>query len=1158
LALAILAARAQTTAIDYSNLRERQVINGFRTAAVYLDDTGRPMGARFIQIRSGFTLDLLTIQSVPQGFLWVKTYPTSNMGEPHTEEHLLLGKGTRGRALGSLEPMSLVTSSAFTTQWMTCFHFSTASGPEVFFEHFERVFEALKFPNYSDEEIRREVRNFGVTAGPDGALRLEEQGTVYNEMTASMDQAAYRLFHAAALAVYGSDHPLAFSAGGLPEALRVIQPADIRRFHDDHYFGGNMGMIAALPKEVTLETALAKIDEALDRVEPRHPVLPVMTEENLPAPHPAPAGRIDYVSYPFQNAQQPSSVLLAWPAERKLANREYELLNLFLDNFGGDSDTNLYARLVNTRTREADFGVQGIYAWVDPDQGNPVYVMFRDMPPAGMNDRNLNLLRSKVLDELRRVAAYQDGSAELQTFNQRLKSRILQRRRQLARFVSSPPGFGQRGAGSEWVTHLVRLSKEAGFRKSLTQKEDLDAIEAQVAGPHNVWRDYLAAWKVTDVTPLIEASKPDPALIGEEARERAARISAETERLERQYGVTDEQAALRRYQTEQDAASGVIEAAAREIKPPRFIENPPLGLDDSLQFTSRKLAGGVPLVTSTFDGMTGATVGLALRLNAVADQELVYLSLLPELLTRSGVIVNGKPIPYPEMAERLRTEILGLDAGYRINPLTNRYELVLRGSGSNPAEAQRAVEWMKLALFYPDWRPENLPRLRDMVEETLGAVHNRMQRPEETWVEDPARAWRFQDQPLLFATSSFLTREHNLFRLKWMLKEGGGPDIYQFLETLSAVGGTRVERLRLSGSIERGDWPGLDPLSPPSKKLAADAARDLEMFLPEIPDSSLVADWSALCLGMRRDLAAGPEKTLSELDKLRRRLLTRNGARMFLIGSPEAQRTLGRAIDDFPGLLENAFLDRAPYPRKRAIEERLRARDPQAAHPVFVGLVNPNSQGGVFVNSAPGAGYHDTNPDVLLDFLASLLYAGHGAHGIYMKTWSAGLAYSNGIRIRALEARVNYYAERTPLLPQTLEFVIRELKNAQPDPALVDYAIAGAFDGTRSALSFEERGEAMAEDLADGLTPEVVQRFHRAILDLRKRPDLADELFRRMPKVYERVLPGMGITGKDVPGVVNFVIGPEKQLDAYEQYLKKVEGPETHLFRLYPRDFWME
>jgi Zn-dependent M16 (insulinase) family peptidase len=1158
LALALAPAWAQQLDVTYANLMEGQRINGFRAVAVYLDDSGHPMGARFRQIRSGFTLDLLGIQSVPQAFLWVTTYPTSNKGEPHTQEHLLLGKGTRGRALGSLESMSLVNSSAFTMQWMTCFHFYTAAGSDIFFDHFERVFEALIYPNYTDEEIRREVRNFGVSSGPGGTLRLEEQGTVYNEMTTSMERPANRLFRAASLAVYGPEHPLSFSSGGLPEALRVIEPADIRRFHAAHYFGGNMGMIAALPKDVTLSTALEKIDAALDRVEPRHPLLPIVSADDLPEPQPAPAARIERIAYPFQNSQQPSSVLMVWPADRSLANRDYELLSLFLDTFAGDPDTNLYRLLVNGSTREADFGIKGINAFLGADQGNPVYVMFRDMPPARMSDGDLASLRVRVLDELKRVAAYPDGSAELNAFNSRLKSRVLEQRRALAKFVNSPPGFGFRGIGSEWIMHLYRLNREAGFRKSLTEKADLDSIEQLLAGATNIWRDRLVDWKLTGVTPWIEAAVPDPALAGQEERERAARITAEVEKLKQKYGIADEQAALRQYQSEQDTAGQAIEAATRDITSPAFIESPPLGLDDPLEFRTRTLPGGVPLVTSTFDSMTSATVGIALRLDGVPEDQLVYLSMLPRLLTRVGVIDRGKPVPYTEMTERLRNEILGLDADFRINPLTNRYELVIRGSGNNVAEARRALEWMKLALFSPDWRPENLPRIRDLVEQTLGALRNTTGRPEEAWVEDPARAWRRQDNPLLLATSSFLTREHNVFRLHWMLKGGGAPDIYRFLEKLGAVEGSRAQRRQVLSAIEAASFAGMSELSPSSKELAADAAHDLESLLSGIPDSSLAADWAALCGQMRSDLESGPEKTLAALDVVRRSMAATGGARMFLIASPASDQALAAAVQDFPKLLQGEKAAKAVYRSGRRIEERLQARSPEATRPLFVGFVDPNTQGGVFLNSAPSAGYADTSPDALLDFLASLLYAGHGAHGLFMKTWSAGLAYSNGIRVRPLDASVNYYAERTPLLPQTLEFVIGEVKKAVPDPALADYAIAGAFDGTRAALPYEARGEAMAEDLADGLTPEVVSRFHRAILDLRRRPGLAEELFRRMPKVYARVLPGLGAPAKDVPGAVNFVIGPEKQLDAYEQYLKKAEGPETRLFRLYPRDFWID
>ena len=138
-----------------------------------------------------------------------------------------------------------------------------------------------------------------------------------------------------------------------------------------------------------------------------------------------------------------------------------------------------------------------------------------------------------------------------------------------------------------------------------------------------------------------------------------------------------------------------------------------------------------------------------------------------------------------------------------------------------------------------------------------------------------------------------------------------------------------------------------------------------------------------------------------------------------------------------------------------------------------------------------------------------------------------------------------------------MKFVIDEIGKADYDPALAEYAVAQAFAGTRAASSYESRGEAMAANLADGLTPEIVARFHREILNLRTTPDLAAELFKRMPKVYAPVLPGLGTTKSSVKDGIYFVIGPEKQFAAWEEYLKAVEGPGVKLYRLYPRDFWM-
>src|SRR4029079_6934138 len=136
----------------------------------------------------------------------------------------------------------------------------------------------------------------------------------------------------------------------------------------------------------------------------------------------------------------------------------------------------------------------------------------------------------------------------------------------------------------------------------------------------------------------------------------------------------------------------------------------------------------------------------------------------------------------------------------------------------------------------------------------------------------------------------------------------------------------------------------------------------------------------------------------------------------------------------------------------------------------------------------------------------------------------------------------SYYAERTPELPQTLRFAIGEVKRPMNDP-LAEYVIALAFN-SRASSPYETRGEAMAANMADGITPEVVSHFRRAILEIRKMPDLSAELYRRKDKVYERVFPGYGMKGKDIVGRNFFVIGPEKQMAAYEAYLKSVEGPD--------------
>src|SRR4030066_1290104 len=99
---ALLSSQARSE-INLQNLEKGQTIAAFQVENIYENENGKPIGVRFRHTPSGFVLDLLRIQSVPQAFMWVNSFPPSDQGEPHTCEHLMLGKGARGRYVGSLE-----------------------------------------------------------------------------------------------------------------------------------------------------------------------------------------------------------------------------------------------------------------------------------------------------------------------------------------------------------------------------------------------------------------------------------------------------------------------------------------------------------------------------------------------------------------------------------------------------------------------------------------------------------------------------------------------------------------------------------------------------------------------------------------------------------------------------------------------------------------------------------------------------------------------------------------------------------------------------------------------------------------------------------------------------------------------------------------------
>lgn len=1133
----------------------------FRPLYEYCDAAGRPLGARLSHARTAFTLDLLRIPSVPQGFFWVKTLARSERGEAHACEHLLLGKGAKGRAVAALEEMTLSASSAWTGQLSTAYHFHTLAGEEGFRRNLAARLGALLHPDFSDAEARREVAELAVVEERGtGRLALEEQGTLLAELTSSSEGPSTPLWTGIAELLYGPGHPQALNAGGRPEALWSLTPAALRAYHAEFYRPSGMGLIASLPPALDPERFVETLAEILARVWPGTDgtETPGIQGHRLPpaAPQTRP-GALALRPYPSMSATSPAQAVFAWPARLALDPEEILRAELFLDTLAGGPGSPLYADLVASQSRRLSTGASAVYGYHSDEPGHPLMIGLAGLNPEGLDEARLAAIRALIVERVAAVHAWSAGDPALRAFNREAASRLAARGKELRQALDQPPQFGfRRGQADYWESLLGLLERAPGERRSLVLAESQAALAAELGAGENAWRAAIERWGLLAELPRGLAVRPEPALLRAAAQAKRTRLAAAADALATTAG-GDLQAALaeRRAAAERESAALAAAAAAEPI--PEFLREPPLGLDEELAYTERRLPGGVPLVVSHFDSLSTATLGLAFRLDVVPESRLHLLPLLPDLLTQAGLTLEGERLDTGAMQARLRHELSAFGASFDLRPESGRCELVLRASAAGEAEQARLLVWLDAALRRPRLDAENLPRLRDLAVQEFSRLRTRMQAAEEAWVQEPALAWRVQTDPLQLSVGCFLTALFHSFRLVWLLADpGDARDAAALARAVDALAALPAEREPLLAACRRA--PALAPdASPAAYALAEELQAALGALLPDLPAENLAEDWAQLCATLRADLLAPPAATLAALDELLTAFVRADNCRAFLIASAADAEALLPALESWAARLLAEPSRRQRYAARPRLLDRLRERRPAAA-PRFVGLLDPNTRTGTLLFSARLAAPWCAEPASARDALIAQLYAGGGGHSLFMRTWSAGLAYSNGLRLRARSGLLSYYAERCPDVAETLRFAAAVLREGEVDAARLRYALAVAFNQSRAAGPYEQRGEAMAADLADGVTPDRVRAHRLALLALRDEPGLIEALGARLPVVCGTVLPGLGQPLAESREGVYFLIGPEAQFAALEALLA-AEAPDAppRVERLTPRDFWL-
>ncbi|MBT7788649.1 MAG: hypothetical protein HN757_07195 [Calditrichaeota bacterium] len=1162
---------ATSNELNFENLGQNQNLAGFKTLNLYTDGSDRAMGARFVSIKTGYIVDLVRIQSVPQGFFWVKTPPKWDKGEPHTCEHLLLGKGSVGKAVAALEEMSLGNSSAYTAQLMTAYHFNTTAGEDAFYKLFHAKLNALMHPDFTDEEVRREVCHVGVTVNPeDGSLSLEEKGTVYTEMVSGYEKHWNFLWDPLSKMQYGDNHPVINSSGGDPKAIREMVPEDMWSFHGEFHQLENMGAIVSIPDEIGIEQCLDQLDKILTSVQ--NPGKETITYDNpesinklgmskydFPEPKMAePSGLIKTAEYPGESTQGPGYIAYGWRPELDYGLEEELALNLFLGSFSNGESSNLYDYFINSQTREADLGITSVGGSASRDMGHPITFSFDLNNNAYVTEENIGNLREKLIGQIKEVYDYADGSDELQHFNNEVQSLLENRKKRFTLILDSPPMFGfRRGRAGAWFFRFKQLEKVDGFRKSVVGMDRIASLEKQLETGNNFWREYIDGWKLLTVEPYAVGVTPNPELIEKSKLEKEIRLAGYVDEFKLQYGVEEDAKAIALYKEEFDQNTKALEEQEKQGELPKFIDNPPMSYDEQLNYEVLELQGEIPFVVSSFDHMSSSTIGVAMGMNVVEESDLVYVTLLPAIMSRIGVIKDSEVIEFEEMQTRLRREVLGVQVYVDANMSTGRIELVVRGLANNREEIPNVIGWMETFLSDPLLTQENLPRMLDIIDQYLVGLRQTMKRGEESWVDDPTNAYRLQKNPLYLSTSSFLTKVHNLQRLRWMLTETGNRkarnNLEDFLDHLeeSGAGKSREELISLLDS-----QPDME-IREENEAIVKRIVRELKSTLPEIPDENLSTDWEYLCEEIEEDLEVKPEKALKSFKRIIELLQKADNARMFMISSSDDREASLADIKKFSERFSSKKSSkRVKYSDNSRITEQLESRVEGDFTPTYVGLVNENTRNGVLLLSNQYTNPFDENREAILDALASRLYSGYAGHGVFMQTWASGLAYSNGIRFRDGSGRIRYYAERCPDIAETMRFVVGVIQKEIPVPAMTEYVTALCFGHSRSSDRYETRGEAMASDLADGFTPEVISNYRQKILDIKDTEGLYEELKSRLPGIYGRVLVGYGDNLAEHEGGNNFMIGPEEQFESWENYISSVEFPQP-VYRLYPRDYWL-
>jgi len=1144
-------------ATDLATLKKGQRVAGFQVENLYSDRNGKIVGARFVHISTGAPVSYLQLQTVPQVLTWIETPLDSNQGLAHSLEHLMI-KGTKGRYLQLMEEMRLDQWGARTSSGLVTYGLSSGSGVDGFFDSFHALLDSIYRPDFADVEVEREFYHFGLSNESASKKKLIEQGTVYDEERAV--EGRYTYVDELNKRVLGDQNPLAFDPGGYVDEMRTVNSQDIRQFHKTFYrIGPLTGFVFAFSPEEDASAMLEKIRKELEHFSlpgaaaavpsnhgPKYPIHP--SKDLTPAVFP----------FPSPNAAAPGFIHFAWRPGNAESGLQLKLLEIFSSALAEGEESVLQELAVDSKTRKLDLGATAVTTGVSLENSPyaPVLVVeVAGVPGNRISAESLDALRQIITDKIREISELPDQSADLLAFNKRIRSYEETLHRSELVWTKNTPGFGAHVAKLDWKWQFDRLAMDSSFVQSVSEEPVWQQVEEELRSGKNIWRDIIERFHLAE-TPYATATAPSSKLLEQTEKAKQERVEKKTAELMAHYHTADPQVALTKFGEDEDLKTKEIEKLANKVAWPHFTTHPPMTPDDLLQYSQLQI-NGVPVTASLFDSPPTIDIGLSFDLRRVPRSYHKYFPLFVHCIDSLGLNNNGQTRPYSDIHREIGRLTYAFSTGYEANAMSKRVDFTIRASTTNTEDSRAVFKLISQLIKHNDLSLTNVPRLRDVVTSDIVADDWYLRQDGST--PNAGSSFRYQNDPVYFAVASRPTRAHWNARLKWMLHE---PVDAATIHEMNSFAGTL---LSLPAGTSREEL---------SQKLDAVKATGVEQELIQywkknllnFPDAGLIEGLRQLTSEVQEDLQAGPQKVIEDLKNLQQIVLNRRALHVDLTLSrpqlAEIEPDLSIFVNDLSSSTEPTPEEESTIVSANSalspVLSKLRERYHQSLEgpPFFIGLVNPNRLDGSLVFYTAFPSYSDIDRPSLVRVLASKIFSGRGPQGFFMKTSEAGLAYDNGIASDPHWKVVWYTADRVPDIAALLKLINATASTAggPNDPHMIDHALSRTFTFSRIALSFSDRGKALAQDIRDGDDPATIRRFSQSILELSKQTGLSAELSSAALSSICGVLVREDCkTQHEAGNSVFFFVGSEKVLTSAKQAV-----PIPQLVLVWPSDYWVQ